>query len=276
MKKEKDSIFIKLLKEHTNIDEDFIDTFFKKFKIGGELDFDIDENDVAKYLNIGLINLRKRLLNYYSKTKRFIEKVDYIKKKVEGTNKIIYLLNYSCFEKLAMSGDSAESETIRMYFTKLREFVTKNQHIIYQAMNEKDNLKKYNKFETIYFFAVDERKKDIFKIGQSEQIVNRLKNYNVGRIKEVDLKYLALVKNSLIIEKCMKLKLKKHQVIPNKEIYKIDAKKLKNLIADCYCKYVSMEQNEELYQEISDLIGLYGYTKDKINIAPYVIIGKNL
>ena len=26
-------MFIKLLKENTNIDEDFIDTFFKKFKI---------------------------------------------------------------------------------------------------------------------------------------------------------------------------------------------------------------------------------------------------
>lgn len=29
------SVFIKLLKANTNIDEDFIDTFFKKFKIGG-------------------------------------------------------------------------------------------------------------------------------------------------------------------------------------------------------------------------------------------------
>ena len=46
----KDSVFIKLLKENTNIDEDFIDTFFKKFKIGGELDFDIIDTDVSKYL----------------------------------------------------------------------------------------------------------------------------------------------------------------------------------------------------------------------------------
>ena len=31
----KDSMFIKLLKKHTNIDIDFIDIFFKKFKING-------------------------------------------------------------------------------------------------------------------------------------------------------------------------------------------------------------------------------------------------
>jgi len=29
----KNSIFIKLLKKHTDIDKDFIDTFFKKFKV---------------------------------------------------------------------------------------------------------------------------------------------------------------------------------------------------------------------------------------------------
>ena len=127
------------------------------------------------------------------------------------------MLNYACFEKLAMSGDTKESESIRMYFTKLREFITNNQHIIYQALDNKANLKDYNRFETIYFFAIDERKKDIFKIGQSEQIVNRLRNYNVGRIKEVDLKYLALVKNSFMIEKCMKLKLKKIKLLKIKK-----------------------------------------------------------
>jgi hypothetical protein len=277
MPKSQDSIFIKLLKEYTNIDTDFINTFFKKFKIGGELDFDINENDVCKYLNISILTLRKRLNNVFSKTKRFFEKVDYIKTKVDKTNKIIYMVNYSCFEKLAMSGDSKESEAVRMYFTKLREFITNNQQIIYQAVDNKENLKTYNKFETIYFFAVDERKeKDTFKIGTSEQIINRLRTYNVGRIKEVELKYLALVKNSLIIEKCMKLKLKKNQVLKNKEIYKLEASKIKKIIDECYCKYVSMKENEELYQEISDLLGLYAYTKDKINIKPYIIIGKNL
>jgi hypothetical protein len=79
MNNKKDSVFIKLLKKHTNIDEDFINIFFKKFKIGGELDFDIEDKDVAKYLGITLVTLRKRLKNTFSKTKRYIEKVDYIR-----------------------------------------------------------------------------------------------------------------------------------------------------------------------------------------------------
>ena len=57
----KDSVFISLLKKHTNINKTFINTFFKKFKIGGELDFDIKDKIVSDYLNITLDNVRRRL-----------------------------------------------------------------------------------------------------------------------------------------------------------------------------------------------------------------------
>jgi hypothetical protein len=271
----KDSVFVKLLKLHTNIDEDFIDTFFNKFKIGGELDFDIEDNKVAIFLDISLATLRKRLNNYFSKTKRFIEKVDYVRVKVGNTSGIIYMLNYQCFERLAMSGDSPKSETIRMYFVKLREFVTDNQQLIYQAIENKTELDKYSGYDSIYFFAVDEKKMN-WKVGRTSDIVQRLRNYNVGRIKEVDLKYLAIVKNPLLLEKCVKLKLKKNQVIKNKEIFHTEPTIIKNIITECYCKHIPENKNKEVYEEMANLLGIYAYTKDKINIKPYIIIGKNL
>lgn len=54
----KQTSFINLLKKYTNIDIDFIDTFFTKFTIGGELDFHLKDSDVAKYLEIQLLTLR--------------------------------------------------------------------------------------------------------------------------------------------------------------------------------------------------------------------------
>ena len=225
------------MKKYTNIDEDFIDTFFTKFKIGSELDFDLKDKDVAKFLGITIDTLRNRLKNVYSKTKRFFEKVDYIRIKTGNTSGVTFYINYQCFEKLAMSGDSKNSETVRMYFVKLRQFITENQYLIYQVIENKNELDKYSNYESIYFFAVDERKMD-WKVGRTSDIVQRLRNYNVGRIKEVDLKYFALVKNSLLIEKCVKLKLKKNQVIKNKEIYNITPQKIKDIITECYCKYV--------------------------------------
>ena len=59
----KDTVFITLLKKHTNIDVDFINTFFKQYKIGSDLDFHIQDTDVAKYLGISLNTIRKRLLS---------------------------------------------------------------------------------------------------------------------------------------------------------------------------------------------------------------------
>jgi superfamily II DNA or RNA helicase len=122
---ENNNSFIHLLKKNTNIDHDFIDTFLTKFKIGGELNFDIKDTEVSKFLGITLQSLRNRLLNQNSKTKLYFEKVDYLKIKSNKSNaSITYMLNYQCFEKLAMSGDSKCSEIIRLYFIKLRQFIT--------------------------------------------------------------------------------------------------------------------------------------------------------
>ncbi len=270
------NIFIKLLKKFTTIDIDFIDTFFDKFKIGGELHFDIKDIDVAKYLGIQLNTLRYRLQNKFSKKKYYIEKVDYIKVKTGVTTSVTYMLNYQCFEKLAMTGDSAKSEDVREYFVKLREFLVENQKIIYQSIENKEDLKKYGKFESIYFFAIDERNKDFFKVGRTIDIVNRLRNYNVGRIKEVDLKYFAIVKNSLLIENCIKFNLKNKQIFDKKEIFHTSPENIKKIIDKCYCKYVSKKENEDLYKELSDLLGLYSYSKNKVNIKPFIIIGNNI
>lgn len=88
-----------------------------------------------------------------------------------------------------------------------------------------------------------------------------MRNYNVGRIKEVDLKYYALVKNSLLIENCIKFNLKNEQVFEKKEIFRTTPNIIKKIIDKCYCKYVSKKENEDLYRELSDLLGLYAYSK---------------
>jgi len=123
---------ISLLKKHTDIDIDFIDTFFKHYKIGGDLDFHIQDKDVANYLDIKLSTLRKRLLNFYTKRNPlYFEKVDFIRIKINKTSGIIYMVNYQCFERLAIDGDSKQSEVVKSYLIKLREFFIKKLQLIY-------------------------------------------------------------------------------------------------------------------------------------------------
>ena len=267
--------FTELLKKYTTIDIKFIDTFFKQFKIGHELEFHIYDTDVAKYLNVTVDNIRRRLKNEYSKDKNYFEKVDYVRVKTGIKNNVTYMLNYQCFERLAMNGDSAKSDTVRSYFIKLREFLYRNQQIINQALDNYAELRQYSKFSTIYFFAIDDRK-DTYKLGTTTDIINRLRVYNVGRIKDVELKYLALVKNGLLIENCMKLKLEKNQVKDGREIYEVEPTQIKKIIDECYCKNISKVENDELYQELAELLDLYSYVKNKVNIKPYIVIGQNI
>jgi hypothetical protein len=278
MKNLKDNVFITLLKKYTTIDNEFINIFFKKFSVGDELNFDIKDIDVAKYLGIELINLRKRLNNYYSKNKNFIENVDFIKieNRIKSVTYVDYFLNYQCFEKIAMGGDSYQSEEVRMYFVKLREFMFEHQELINQAMENNTNLNKFNGFESIYFFVIDKQHQDVLKIGRTSFVVQRLRNYNVGRINEVDLKYYALVKNNVMIEKCMKHNLIENQYIKNKEIYKIKPTVLKEIINECYRKYVNNDENKKLYEDIANLLGLYSFIKDKPKLEPYVIIDNDI
>jgi len=83
-----------------------------------------------------------------------------------------------------------------------------------------------------------------------------------------------VVKHRILIEKCIKLKLKKNQVFKNKEIYSVEPETLKKIIDTCYCKTVSNKENEKLYYELGELVKLYSYTKNKINIRPYIVIDK--
>ena len=271
-----DNIFVTLLKKHTDIDTSFIDTFFKQFRIGGELEFNIKDKDIATYVNVDVRTLRERLRNKYSKNKNFIKNVDYIIAKSGRGNTRTYMVNYQCFERLAMSGESSKSETVRMYFIKMREFLTEHQHTIYQAIENTSDIARYSGFEAIYFFAIDARHPNMFKVGRTTDIVKRLRNYNVGRIKEIDLKYFAVVKNAIVIEKCLKHKLHNHQVFEGKEIYEVNPNVLKKVIDECYCKYISAAKNRELYKELSDLLGMYAYTKGKVHIKPFVVIGKDI
>ena len=63
------------------------------------------------------------------------------------------MINYQCFEKIAMSGNTQESETIRMYFIKLREFMVENQKMIYQSIENKNDLNIYRGVWIYLFFC---------------------------------------------------------------------------------------------------------------------------
>lgn len=128
----------------------------------------------------------------------------------------------------------------------------------------------------MYFFCVDERYPNIMKDGSTSNIINRLRVYNTGRINDIELKYFAIVKNRKVIEKCVKKKLKFVQVKNNRELYKIEPSELKKVIDECYIKNVTDKEHAAMCEDVAEILGMYSYVNNKVNIKPYVIIGNDL
>jgi hypothetical protein len=273
--KKRESIFINLLHKYTSIDSDFIKIFFSKFSIGDELEFHINDKDVSSYLNIDVTQLRDRLNNKYKK-KYYIEHVDYIKVKTGVTSQVIYFLNYTCFEKIAMGCDSPNAFRVKEYFIQLREFIMKYGEIIQQSINNHEILKNsmLRKYDMIYFFVVDKRYKDIIKIGTTSNIIERIKSYNTGRIDEVDIKYASIVYDGKTIEKCIKNSeiMKQSEYYKGREIYNITEKLLLDVIKSCYNKCTTSSNHKKIYKDMSTILDLYDFIQNNKHMQPYVII----
>lgn len=263
--------FIRILTKYTDINQNFIKDFFGnfnpvEFNEKTENEFTIEDRKAAKWLGITLSTLRKRLNGFYrsnkKKNKYYMEYVDFIKKRFKKN--VNYYLTYKCFESLSMQSQTIKGEIVRGYFIKLREFIQTNQNLIYQNLTNNDILKKINRDsfnqgkEFIYIFVIDPRYKNIFKIGRTIDIIKRLNTYNVGRINEISLKFLAVVHDSKLVEKCMKSLLQKYQFIENKEIYKVTLSFLEKILAKCTC-------------DDTGLCELINYLKLNKELKPYII-----
>lgn len=236
--------FIELLKDKTDIDNEFITKFCIYFEIGDNKDFKINYKDVAEFLKIYPNSLLNRLNNHHSNIKSYKENIDYIKIKNKNNN-VEYMLNYPCFEKICMESQTERGAEVRSYFSELRIFLTKYQEKIYEIFNNSTIVKDVSKNKCIYIIALDENN-DIYKIGRTENLANRIKNYQVGKIDNVDIKYLAIVEDPLLIENCIKLFLNKYQYKEKTEIYKMSLTEITYIIEKCYAmfkKYFNKDGN---------------------------------
>lgn len=250
--------FIELLKDKTDIDHDFIKKFCIYFEIGDNKKFKINYKDVAKFLATTPSSLLDKLNNKFSIGEIYRENIDYIKVKTTN-NDVDYMLNYPCFEKLCMASQTERGVEVRSYFSKLRTFLTNYQEQIYELFNNSTIVKDISKNKCFYVIALDENK-DIYKIGRTSDLLNRIKNYQVGRIDNIDIKYLAIVEDPLLIENCIKLFLNKYQYKEKTEIYKISLNELTYIIEKCYVmfkKYFNkngnLDEQPELIKNLFDM-----------------------
>jgi phage anti-repressor protein len=296
------TVFTNLLKTYTTIPHSFVDSFFTKFKLENDdnPEFYIKEEDVSKWLKIEVTTIRERLRNkYQNKLKKntnnpmYVENVDYtVQTNTKDKRKLHYLLSYKCFEKICMLTETEEGSQVRLYFVKLRQFVSEHYQSISQALSTNLSIKDISKkikekgLSCIYIIGlskeIDLRSetstsglKDLFKPGRTTNLVNRFSNYNSGRLNDVDIRYVAVVKNEIAIEHCMSVKLDKYRYVKDSEIYKVNIDVIKQIISECSCKYMNKKEYLDVLSGMEEIFSFYNFLKEESEVIPFIIINKS-
>jgi len=213
--------------KYTAVSEKFINEYYRFYELCEKNKFGISIEYVANYLGI------KDISDFCERLKdNYILREDYIivklKRKLEKNVKnTFYFLSFDGFEKVCMQSKTKKGKEVRDYFILLRKFIDYYKDHFSQKIID---LTKNNKY--VYILLVN-KDKDIFKVGRTNDIRKRLYSYSTGRDKHPDIKFIMIIEDPKLIEKCTNIFLKQHNYKNKKELYKIDFDLLKKIVFKC-------------------------------------------
>lgn len=237
---------LEFLNKYTAVPQKFITEYYAFYEMCDGKHFGIELNYVIKYLQI------KKLEKFYQNfINKYILNVDYVKYSIDNQRRkknkqyIYYYITLDTFERICMMSKAKKAEPVRDYFIMLRKFIQyyKN-HIAKMIM---DNNLQQPKGQ-IYIILANKHK-NIFKIGKTDDIRSRLRNYATGKDVHPDIKFIMLVDDKDVVENCVKDLIKSHQYKLGQEIYKVDIDVIKAAVFDCAnlnVKYNEITKNKNM------------------------------
>ena len=123
-------------------------------------------------------------------------------------------------KKQTVSGD---------YFILLRKFIDYYHNDIGDSIKKKMHM---NPNKCVYILLINESKK-IYKFGRSSDLRKRLRNYATGIEKHPDIKFIMIVENPMLVEKCVKELISNFQFKERQEKYQVTHDLIKKVIFEC-------------------------------------------
>jgi len=214
--------------------------------------------NITKWLNVRKDHLKKLLIDNFEDGKDYNEiKEKYDGKRVLTNNKKTVLLTYECAKLLCMISRSEKATMIRNFYIEIEKILINYKDNIAQnlydqleiKMNNKKIINGNNKKALIYILKVEDETNEGFKIGKTEDLKARMRQYNVGRISDLPIVFVYQTEYIDEIEDCMKENLKRYQLKHNTEIFDIDLDFIKDTITYCTKKNALLiKKNNKLFR----------------------------
>ena len=164
-----------------------------------------------------------------------------------GNNRKKIMLTYTCAKLLCMLSKTKKADAIRRFYVELEKLIILYKDNIVNDLNTQLGIKTKNRKiiernkekGLIYVLKIDDSliksDQDNFsaKIGNSEDIKKRMKQYKVGRIDELPIVYIYITDNLIEIENCIKDCLKRRQIVNNTETFNLNLEEIKETVKYC-------------------------------------------
>uniref|UniRef100_A0A6C0E087 Bacteriophage T5 Orf172 DNA-binding domain-containing protein n=1 Tax=viral metagenome TaxID=1070528 RepID=A0A6C0E087_9ZZZZ len=229
--------------KRSNIPKNFLKDFFN---LGGDTYGDtyknIDFDDVVKWLDVIKNNLKRILKENFKIIDDYTEEKILIKNKKRGANYVSkIMLTPDCFKELCMLSKTDKAKGVRKYYIVAEGLLRDHYEQIINDLNEELGLVKNNMKKPInvvgghiYILkAMNTSQKDMYKLGNSDDMKKRLRVYNTGNANNIEPLFVMKVNDIDMVEGCIKNLAKKYQYRKNKEVYNIDFTFLQKLCIKC-------------------------------------------
>jgi predicted GIY-YIG superfamily endonuclease len=208
-------------------------------------EFIIDLDKLAKWLSVRKYAILTTLRESYRKNVDFIEippkdkPIDPAVKKPRGGNlHITVMITPECMKLLCMRSKSAKAETVRHYFIEVERFVFNyNEEIVDGLMQKIKALADKNiangRPDGEGLIYIIRAAANLYKLGQTKDLLKRLAVYNTGRIEDVKVIAVYETQYRKEVERCVKELVKAKQFKKRREIYEVDYEIIQKVITGC-------------------------------------------
>lgn len=231
---------------NTNISKQFYNDFFSMFNEEQMTNLDsylIDHEKLQKWLEIKnrnnfMINIKKK----YIENKHY--KITYPQpNKSGGNNKEILFLTVDTALEISMQTKTKGSKICK-YFIEVNKTLLKYKDLINNKLKAKiqklENNQKPNKLNNtkMYIYVIkalntSDSNDNLYKIGKTKNIKNRLNTYNSGLANNNNILFHFETTNIDETEKCLKNLLVKYQYRKYKEVYDVPLEVIIKLTEQC-------------------------------------------
>ena len=208
--------------QRSMISKKFLHDFFN---IAGEKYGDnvisINFNIIVKWLEVEKKNLKRILVANFKKDIDYTEEQIKVKNKNgKGANYVAKILvTPDCFKDICMLSQTAKAKEVRLYYRTIEKLLMDYYQDIQQNLQKELGLLKNNqkpknapKGGHVYILqAQNTTQKDMFKIGNSDDMKKRLRTYNTGNANDITPLFVMKVDDIDGVEKCIKENAKQFQ-----------------------------------------------------------------